>query len=189
MTRVRLILPAAAVITEAAPRSGFPTVRLAVEADLARINEIYNYFVHHSPCTYQADPETVANRRAWFGEHGPAHPVTVAESAGRILGWAALSPFHTRSAYRFSVENSVYVDQASHGLGIGSALLADLIRRGTAAGHHTIVAGIDAEQPASLALHTKFGFQQVARFVEVGYKFGRWLDVICLQLILTSPAR
>ena len=103
---------------------------------------------------------------------------------GEIVGWAALSPWRDRSAYRFSVENSVYVRHDLHGRGIGSGLVADLIERGRAAGLRTIVAGIDAEQPASIALHERFGFETTGHMKQVGYKFGRWLDVVFMQLML-----
>jgi phosphinothricin acetyltransferase len=82
------------------------------------------------------------------------------------------------------VENSIYLDHRFLGRGIGSAVLEDLIDRAKSLGHHTIVAGADAEQAASLALHTKFGFVQVAHFKQVGFKFGRWLDVIYMQLMV-----
>jgi L-amino acid N-acyltransferase YncA len=159
-------------------------IRLATSNDLGRINEIYNHYVLHSTCTYQEEPLTAEERTRWFQDHGPAHPVTVAEVDGKVAGWGSLSRFHPRSAYRFSTENSVYVDHAWHRKGIGGRLLADLIERGRAAGHHTIVAGIDGEQQASIAIHAKFGFEHVARLRQVGYKFNRWLDVIYMQVML-----
>ena len=165
----------------AAPGSN---IRLATEADLPSINEIYNHYVAHSTCTYQEDPSTLDERRAWFAAHGPHHPVTVYEEDGQVIGWASLSRFHPRSAYRNTVENSVYVRHDLHGRGIGSALLADSIERARELGHRTILALIDADQAASIAVHLKFGFQQVARLRQVGFKFGRWLDVVYLQLLL-----
>src|SRR4029078_7941814 len=90
--------------------------------DLARMNDIYNYFVLHSSCTYQEEPETMTSREAWFDRHGPDQPVIVAGDGGQIGGWGSLSPFHARSAYRFTVENSVYVHHAFHGRGVGSLI-------------------------------------------------------------------
>jgi phosphinothricin acetyltransferase len=162
------------------------TIRLARSNDLERINEIYNYFVVHSTCTYQEVPETMEARRAWFAEHDVDHPVTVAEVEGRVQGWGALSRFQKRSAYRFSTEDSVYVDREWHRRGLGGLILADLIARGRAAGHRTIIAGIDATQPGSVAVHAKFGFEEVARLKQVGHKFNRWLDVIYMQLMLAG---
>ena len=159
-------------------------IRPATTDDLGRINEIYNHYVMHSTCTYQEEPHTSEERERWFADHGPAHPVTVAETDGQVVGWGSLSRFHARSAYRFSTENSIYVDPNWHRQGVGGRLLADLIERGRAAGHHTIVAGIDGEQEASIAIHAKFGFEHVARLRQVGFKFNRWLDVIYMQLML-----
>jgi phosphinothricin acetyltransferase len=160
------------------------TIRLARGGDLAPINDIYNYFVLHSTCTYQEEPESLESRRAWFDRHGPTHPITVAELHGRVVGWGALSPFHARSAYRFTVENSVYVDHQHHRSGIGDSVLADLIVRARALNYRTIVAGIDASQEASIAIHAKHGFVKVGHLVEVGYKFDGWLDVVYMQLMV-----
>lgn len=159
-------------------------IRPAMVADLEAINAIYNHFVLHSTCTYQTEPETPADRRKWFDRHGPEHPVIVTEIAGEILGWGSLSPFHARAAYRHTVENSVYVRHDAHRQGIGSALLGDLIVRAREIGHHAIIAGIDGEQSASVALHAKHGFVQVGHLSQVGFKFGRWLDVVYMQLML-----
>src|SRR4051812_19525385 len=162
-----------------------PEIRLAEVADLPAINEIYNYYVSRSTCTYQETPEGSGPRQAWFEQHGPRHPVTVAELDGTVVGWGALSTFHTRSAYRFTVENSVYVHHAYQRRGIGGAILQDLIARAAAIGHRTIIAGIDASQDGSIALHARHGFVKAGYLAGVGYKFGRWLDVMYMQLIVT----
>jgi len=163
-------------------------IRLAAEADLQAINDIYNHYVAHSVCTYQEEPETMSARLDWFVRHGSAHPVTVAVGRdGTVLGWGSLSGFHARSAYRRTVENSVYIRHDCRGRGLGRLMLADLIKRATSLNHHTIIAGIDAEQTASIALHRRLGFVEVARLKEVGFKFGRWLDVIYMQLMLQGP--
>jgi phosphinothricin acetyltransferase len=159
-------------------------IRLAIEADLPAIDDIYNWYVPRSTCTYQEVVEPFEQRVRWFGEHGPRHPVTVALIDGQIVGWGALSAFRERAAYRHTVENSVYIHHDHHGRGIGSALLADLIERARALGHHTIIAGIDAEQVSSIALHRKFGFVECAQMKQVGRKFDRWLDVVFMQLML-----
>jgi len=161
-----------------------PTVRTATPADLPAINDIYNHYVRNSTCTYQETPESLDDRREWFAAHGARYPIIVAEIGGEVVGWGSLSPWQKRSAYRYSVENSVYVRHDMHRRGIGSAILGELIARARALGYHAIIAGADAEQAASLALHRKFGFVDCARLREVGFKFGRWLDVIYLQLIL-----
>lgn len=160
------------------------TLRPAVESDLAAINDIYNHYVLHSTCTYQDEPESPDSRRQWFSHHGDQHPVIVAETGGRVAGWGSLSAYHPRSAYRHTVENSVYVHHRHHRQGIGSRLLKELIVRARALGHHAIIAGIDADQPASIALHAKFHFEKVGHMKQVGFKFGRWLDVVYMELLL-----
>jgi len=161
------------------------SIRLAGPADLERINEIYNHYVLHSECTYQEEPSTFQERATWFAAHGPAYPVTVAEQDGKIIAWGSLSRFHPRSAYSNTVENSIYVQPDLHRQGIGSAMLTDLLDRAKSAGHHTVLALIDTRQTGSIALHERFGFAQAAHLKEVGFKFGRWLDVVYLQKMLT----
>lgn len=159
-------------------------IRPAKESDLPAINDIYNHYVLHSTCTYQEEPELFDSRQRWFNHHGEKHPIIVATTNGEVVGWGSLSPFHARCAYRFTVENSVYIDHRFHRQGIGSLLLQDLIVRGRDLGHRAIIAAIDGEQTASVALHSKFHFEKVGHFKHVGFKFGRWLDVIYMQLSL-----
>ena len=159
-------------------------ILLATKADLPAINEIYNHYVLHSTCTYQEEPSTAQEREAWFAAHGPLHPIMVAQQDGNVVGWGSLSRFHPRSAYRNTVENSVYVRHDLHNRGIGSALLADSVERARVLGHRTILALIDADQTASVELHRRLGFEQVAHLRQVGFKFGRWLDVVYLQRML-----
>lgn len=160
------------------------TIRLATEADLAAINDIYNHYVIHSTCTYQEELEPLEGRLKWFAHHDLRHPATVAEIQGRVVGWGSLSEYHPRSAFRFTVENSVYIHPKFHRQGIGSALLLDLIARGRALGHRAIIAGIDADQTGSIALHAKCGFKKAGHLSQVGFKFGKWLDVIYMEFSL-----
>jgi L-amino acid N-acyltransferase YncA len=160
-------------------------IRLAAAADLPAINDIYNHYVLHSTCTYQLEPETLEARTAWFEQHSPdEHPVTVAILNGAIVGWGALSQFRPRAAYGHTVEASVYLRHDAHRRGSGKALLLDLIARAKAAGHHTLMGGASADQVASLALQKSLGFVQVGYLKEVGFKFGRWLDVVYSQIML-----
>lgn len=161
------------------------TIRLATAADLAAINDIYNYYVLRSTCTYQLEPETLANREAWFRAHPPEkYPVTVAELDGQVAGWGSLSKFRDRAAYDPTVEASVYIRHDLHRRGLGRALLADLIERARQIGFHSILGGASGEQTASIALQESLGFQHVAHFKQIGYKFGQWLDVVFMQLML-----
>jgi phosphinothricin acetyltransferase len=163
------------------------TLRPATAADLPAINDIYNHYVLNSTCTYQEEPESLAGRRLWFRQHGGPHPVVVAEAAGRVAAWGSLSPYHPRSAFRHTVENSIYVDPQHLGRGLGSRLLRELIVQARGLGHRAIIAAIEADQPASVALHAKFHFQQVGHLRRVGLKFGRWLDLIYMELLLDAP--
>jgi L-amino acid N-acyltransferase YncA len=160
------------------------TLRPATESDLVAINDIYNHYVLHSTCTYQEEPELIEDRRRWFSQHGGKHPVIVAVADERVVGWGSLSVFHARSAYRHTVENSIYLHHQYLRQGIGSLVLQELIRRARDLGHHVIIAGMDGEQAGSIALHAKFGFEKVGHLKQVGFKFGRWLDVIYAELIL-----
>jgi L-amino acid N-acyltransferase YncA len=162
-------------------------VRPMMAADLGAVRDIYNHYVATSTCTFQVEPDTAEEREAWLRDRGPAHPAVVAEVEGSVAGWAALSPWKSRCGYSRSAEASVYVRHDMHRKGIGRLLLADLVARGRAAGLHTIIGGACTEHPASLALQEALGFVRVAYFREVGYKFGRWLDVAYMQLML-SPA-
>jgi phosphinothricin acetyltransferase len=155
-----------------------------IEGDLAAVNTIYNHYVVHSTCTYQLDPETDEARVAWFHDHGPAHPLLVAEDGDRVVGWASLSRYHSRCGYASTVEDSIYVDRDFHRRGIGGALLDALVTQARALGHHVIIAGIDSAQPGSVALHARFGFVEAGCLRQVGRKFGRWLDVVYMQLLL-----
>jgi phosphinothricin acetyltransferase len=162
-------------------------IRLATVADLKAINDIYNYYVDRSTCTYQTEHETLADREAWFAEHSPdTYPVTVAEVEGAVVGWGSLSKFRPRAAYAPTVEASIYIHHDYHRRGIGRALLVDLIERARAAGFHSLIGGASADQTASVALQESLGFTHVAHLKEVGYKFGRWLDVVYLQLMLSD---
>ncbi len=163
------------------------SIRLTTENDLEAIRAIYNFYVQHSTCTYQIEPETAEERIAWFRDRNfKTHPATVAEADGTVIGWAALSPWKSRCGYALSAEASVYVHRDHHRRGIGKALLLDLIERAKAAGLHTIIGGASSDQSASLALQVALGFIPVGTFRETGRKFDRWLDVTYTQLILDS---
>lgn len=159
-------------------------IRLATSDDLGIIREIYNYYVETSTCTFQLEPDTEAQRLAWFQGRSPVHPVTVAEVGGEVVGWASLSPWHARAAYARTVEASVYIRHGLHRRGVGRLLLLDLIERARNLGHHTIIGGACTEQTASMALQESLGFEKVGYLRQVGYKFDRWLDVVYMQIFL-----
>jgi phosphinothricin acetyltransferase len=159
-------------------------IRPAAADDFPAVREIYNFYVANSTCTYQLEPDPEDVHRNWFTDRGPAHPVIVAEAGGEVVGWGALSPWNKRAGYARTVEASVYVRHDAHRRGIGRALLVELIDLARALGHHTILGGTSADQPASLALQEALGFVRVGLLREVGVKFGRRLDVILTQRML-----
>ncbi len=164
-------------------------IRDGREADLAAILAIYNDAVLTTTAVYDYTPRSVEQQAAWFkAKQEQGLPVLVAEIGGTVAGFASYGPFRPWPAYLHSVENSLYVAADWRGRGIGSRLLPALIRCAADRGLHTMIAGIDAANAASLRLHAKFAFQPVAQFREVGWKFERWLDLTFLQLILGKSA-
>ncbi len=159
-------------------------IRIAGPDDLPAINAIYNHYVAISTCTYQVVPSTEQERRQWYDAHDALHPITVAEVDGQIVAWGSLSCFHPRAAYDRTVEDSVYVHHQWQRKGIGRAILADLISRARELGHHTVIGIISGDQIASVEIHRALGFQEAGYLKEVGFKFGRWLDVVYMQLML-----
>lgn len=159
-----------------------PVIRPATPADAPAIREIYNHSVQHSTATYQEIPESLEDRLRWLASHGPAHPVLVAEVDSTVAGWASLSPFHTRSAFRFTVESSVYIRESHQRQGLARRLMLDLIDRARTAGHHVVLAAISADQTPSIRLHESLGFTRAGHLHEVGRKFDRWLDLVTLEL-------
>jgi phosphinothricin acetyltransferase len=164
------------------------TTRPATEDDLPQILSIYNEIIATTTAVYEYVPHTLEMRQAWYrGLRELNLPVFVALESDRVIGFCSLSPFRKWGAYKYSVESSVYVTAASRGRGVGKLLLAPLIDAAVDRELHTIVAGIDTGNEASIRLHVKFGFEEVAHFRQVGFKFGRWLDLKFWQRILPTP--
>jgi L-amino acid N-acyltransferase YncA len=163
-------------------------IRGASESDLPAITEIYNDAIRNSTGTFDTEPRSLADRANWFQAHDSRHPVFVAESEGRVVGWASLSAWSSRRAYDDTGEVSTYVDESFRGRGVGRALLAETLAGARQLGYHTILARIAEGNVASLRLHTGAGFTSVGVMREVGTKFGRRLDVHLLQW-MESPSR
>jgi len=159
-------------------------IRDAVLPDMPAVREIYNYYVANSTVTFDEDAMTLKEWKAKFAYLDKlGMPFLVAESpSGQLLGYALVAPWKQKRAYRYTVENSIYLGPAAAGKGLGRALLAELIDRSKAAGLKEIIAVIaDQGAEASIALHEKFGFQEIGRMGRVGYKFDRWLGTVLLQ--------
>jgi phosphinothricin acetyltransferase len=163
-------------------------IRPATQTDLPAILEIYNEAILNTTATADYEPHTLAMRAEWFEQRlQKGYPVLVAEENGMIIGWSSLSPYHVRPGYRFTAEVSIYVRAEWRSKGVGSAMLPALIEAGRERGLYALIAGIDAENTASIRLHLRNGFEQVGRLKRAIYKFGRWLDLVFMELLL-EPA-
>ena len=160
-------------------------LRDATAADLQAISDIFNYYALNSTANFATAPESLEERKMWFSQHATAGlPVLVAELQGRIVGWASLSPYHSRCAYSQSVEPSVYIHAEFIGKGLGKQLLRRLVTLAGARRYHCLVALICSENTGSIELFRTFGFEPSGRLKEVGRKFDRWLDVVLMQKVL-----
>ena len=163
-------------------------IRAAERDDLPQILEIYNEAVLNTTASYDYEPRTLEQRIAWYEDHLKTnYPIFVAQSLaaqGRIVGWSALNAFHTRMGYRFTTENSIYVAADQRGKGIGKLLMPPLIDAAKERDLHAIIAAIDADNEVSIRLHANFGFEKVALLKQVGFKFGRWLDVVYMERLI-----
>jgi L-amino acid N-acyltransferase YncA len=157
------------------------TVRQATESDIPRITEIYAHHVLQGVASFEEIPPTaddmlqrmrdITNRRL---------PYLVAEQGNIVLGYAYAAPYKLRSAYRFTVENSIYIDASHHRRGLGALLLKELISQCEALGLRQMLAVIGGGSEASVALHAAHGFQHAGRLQNIGYKFDRWLDIVLM---------
>lgn len=157
---------------------GTVVVRAAEPRDARALNDIYNHYVRTSHVTFDIEPASLDRRRDWLRERsGGRHRVLVAQDARRVLGYASGGPHRARLGYATTVETSVYVDPACTGHGVGASLYGALFEALHEEDLHRALAGIALPNPASVALHRRFAFTQVALFTEQGRKFGRYWDV------------
>jgi L-amino acid N-acyltransferase len=161
------------------------TLRSARLDDAEAIRQIYNAEVTTSTVTFDIVPRTLEDQRRYLSDRSGAHAVIVATQDDKVVGYGALSPWRSKPAYSTSVEDSVYVHPGHQGQGIGKLLLAELCRVATARGFHAVFARIVGGHEASIRLHEALGFELVGTEREVGRKFGRWLDVVVMELLLT----
>ena len=160
-------------------------IRDAGHDDLPAVLEIHNDAIRTTTAIWDEHEVDLADRRAWFDARQSAGlPVIVAELDGDVIGFASYGPWRPKTGYRFTVENSVYVHPDHRGRGAATSLVSTVIEHARDGDVHAIVAGIEATNTPSIALHEKFGFRRVALLPEVGFKFGRWLDLAYLQLSL-----
>ena len=154
-------------------------VRPATCDDLPRLTEIYNYYVIHTPITFDLEPYTVEKRLAWFEQFGSSgrHRLLVAEESGLVLGYAGTTRFRPKAAYDTTVETTIYCAHDNVSKGLGSTLYAALFAAIAKEDIRLIVGGFTTPNEASQRLHERFGFRRVGIFHEVGRKFGRYWDV------------
>ena len=165
------------------------SVRSAAPGDADAITAIYAHHVRHGTATYDTEPPSAKAMREKIAQVlAKGWPFLVAEGAGEVVGYAYATQFRDRRAYAYACENSIYVRADRTGCGIGRRLLADLVEQSRNRGFRQMVAVIGGGEPASVALHASLGFREVGRLAAVGWKHGRWLDSVYMQLALGDGA-
>ena len=163
-------------------------IRDAIQADFEEITAIYNEVLTSSTAIYNDQPTTTEERIAWWRmRQEQGYPVLVAVDGGSVIGFGSFGDFRPWPGYRFTVEGTIHINSSTRGRGIGTEILKALITRAAALGKHTMIAGVDSENAASLRFLERFGFERQAHLREVGFKFGRFLDLILLQYWITPP--
>jgi L-amino acid N-acyltransferase YncA len=156
-------------------------------SDAEQVCRIYNHYVENTTITFEEEPVSIAQMQVRIAEvRGLGLPWIVYGEAGTVVGYAYASKWKSRSAYRHSVESTVYIEKGRVGRGIGSALYEELLSRLRETSLHAIVGGIALPNEASVRLHERLGFHKIAQFEQIGFKLGRWIDVGYWQLILMS---
>jgi L-amino acid N-acyltransferase YncA len=163
------------------------TIAAATRQDLAEILEIYNEVIRTSTAVYREIEFSAEHGAAWFdAKRSGGFPFIVAKDASGITGFGTLGEFRAPPCYQHSVEHSVHVRADRRGRGIGRRLVIELMNQAKAMHKHVMIAGVDADNAVSIKLHESLGFIKVAHFHEVGFKFGRWLDLVFLECRLPA---
>jgi L-amino acid N-acyltransferase YncA len=159
-------------------------IRTARLTDAEAIRGIYNRAIL-TIATFDLEPRSLQEQQGWLAQRSGAHIVLVADDNGTLAGFASVSPYRDRPAYRTTVENSVYVDESHQGKGVGKQLMSGLVDKARDHGFHSMIARIVSSNAASIALHRAVGFEIVGVEKEVGRKLGKWLDVVVMQRMLS----
>lgn len=165
-------------------RHGELIVRPAEPGDAASICEIYNQGIEDRVATLETRLRTTREQGDWLASRGPRHPVIVAESRGRILGWASLNAFNPRPAYDHVGDFSIYVERGERGHGVGGALMEQIERLARKLGYHKLVLAMFPWNETGLALYAHRGFREVGVYREQGRLDGRWVDTLIMEKIL-----
>lgn len=161
------------------------TIRPALEKDLVHILELVNFAIAHTTANYAYEPQAMADQQRWFlHKQDMGFPVLVAEYDGNFAGFSTYGTFREKAGYRFTMEHSVYVAEGFQGKRIGHSLMQELICEAKKNGIHSLVGAIDAGNVQSVSFHENLGFQKCGVIRESAWKFGRWLDLLFMQLIL-----
>ncbi|MFP4106551.1 MAG: N-acetyltransferase family protein [Phycisphaerae bacterium] len=164
-----------------------PTIRPANSGDLHAITDIYNDCVLNSDATFDLQPKSVDQQKAWFDRIRPDLPVLVAEDGDTVVGWGCLYPWSDKEGAARTGGNSLYIHRDHRGRGVGKQMLTALLQAGREAGMHSLIARITDTNSVSLHLHEQAGFTNAGLLREVGWKFGRHLNVILMQYIYPGP--
>lgn len=163
-------------------------IREATKRDVAYILDIYNDAILYTTAVYAYKPVTLENRIDWYEQKkADGYPIFVYELDNKVVGFATFGPFRAWPAYKYSIEHSIYVDKEYRKNGIGKSLMKELIAIAQKREYMTLIAGIDAENEKSIALHQNYGFVHAGTIKKSGYKFNRWLDLAFYQLELNGP--
>ncbi|RPJ64083.1 MAG: N-acetyltransferase family protein [Dehalococcoidia bacterium] len=162
-------------------------IKKATIEDVAAITAIYNDAILKLSATFDTEPKSLEEENRWFAAHSGKFPVLVAESDGKVTGWASLSKWSDRCAYSETAEASMYISEESRGQGTGRKLLSAILEEGQKAGLHTVIARIVEGNAASIHLCESMGFEHIGTMKEVGRKFGKLLDVHLMQIIFPKP--
>ncbi|MDR2973834.1 MAG: GNAT family N-acetyltransferase [Propionibacteriaceae bacterium] len=162
-------------------------IRYAVAADQPVLQAIFNHEVAHSTSSWEWLPLSNEDWRGWFREHTRDDRVLlVAEVDGHVAGFAAYGSFRTKAGYASTVEDSIFLEEGYRGHGLGTRLLRQLVAEAKLRGVHSMVAAVTGDNTASIHLHQSVGFREAGRLPQIGHKFGRWMDLVLLQIILDA---
>lgn len=155
------------------------------------IVDIFNEAIEHSTALYDYHPRPLAGMQTWFAtkEQGNFPVIGIEDTAGTLMAFGSFGTFRAWPAYKYSVEHSVYVHKDHRGQGLGKVVMHALLAAARQRNVHAMIGGIDASNAVSIALHERLGFRHVGTLPQVGFKFGRWLDLAFYQLLLDTPAQ
>ncbi len=163
-------------------------VRRAEAGDAPAIAEIWNGYIRDTAVTFNSQEKTVEGLvQEIAARRSEGMSFLVAEHEGQVIGFATAFPFRSGPGYRHTLEHTVQLSEPAHGQGAGRALMARVEAEARAGGAHVLVAGVSSENPDGIAFHEALGFETVGRMPEVGFKFGRWMDLVLMQKVLSAP--